>query len=186
MDYYILLDQEVIDLTSTVIPTHTKPLAQAKLDALSKRQTNADGTFKLCFGMYVDDGLSTLPTDEPDGINRLVTASVKSVSLLLGYPGPIQAPNIPVTSMLWDKMVDRPITITRESLGLLVNTDDMNVTILEDRLTCLADKLLARHWNQNRKQFTAHAAVQLIGNFFSCLQGCHWLKMATFHLQSTL
>jgi hypothetical protein len=184
MDHYIALNQEVIDLTSTVLPHRATPLAQATLDHPSESQINEDGSFNLHFGMYVDDGLSALPAEEPNGVNRLVTASVESAYLLLGYPGPIQAPDIPAT-MSWDKMVDRPITITRESLGILVNTDDMNVTIPEKRLTRL-DDLMARHWNKNRKQFTARAAAQLIGNLLSCLQGCHWLRMATFHLQSAL
>jgi hypothetical protein len=184
MDYYITLNQEVINLTSSVLPHRTKPLAQATLDDPTDAQTHPDGTFKLHFGMYVDDGLSALPADEPNGVNRLVTASVESAYLLLGYPGPIQAPEIPAT-MSWDKMVDRPITVTRDSLGLSINTDDMNVTIPERRLQRL-DECLGRHWNCNRKCFTARAAAQLIGNLLSCLQGCHWLKMATLHLQAAL
>jgi hypothetical protein len=48
--------------------------------------------------------------------------------------------------MSWEKMVNIPITITRESLGILINTNNMNIAIPERRLTRL-DKLLARHWN---------------------------------------
>jgi hypothetical protein len=175
MDYYLDLNQEVIDLTTTVLPQRTKPLAQASLDNPSDIQTNVDGSFKLHFGMYVDNGLSAIPANEPNGVNRLVTASVESAYLLLGYPGPIQDPDIPAT-MSWDKMVDRPITVTRDSLGLMISTDDMEVTIPERRIERL-DEYLARHWSHKRKCFIARAAAQLIGNYivaYRAVTGSRW------------
>jgi hypothetical protein len=155
-------------------PPNFEPIARAK----------CDGTFKLHFRMYVDNGMSILPSDEPNRVNHLITASAESAYLLLGYPGPIQAPEMPAT-MSWDKMVNRPITITCKSLDITVDTNDMEVTIPNRRLTHL-DELMACHWNKNRKQFTACAAAQLIRNILSCLQGCQWLMMAVFHMQKCL
>jgi hypothetical protein len=182
--FQIHLNQEVLDLITTELPPLTAPLAAAVLDNPNERQCHEDGSVKFHYGMYVDDGQTAITDDTPDGVARMITSSVESAYILLGYPGPIQNPLINPT-MSWDKMVDRPIKTTRETLGLENNTDLLEVTIPARRLDRLED-CLRRHWNKNRKTFTARAAAQLIGNLLSCLQGCHWLKMATLHLQSAL
>jgi hypothetical protein len=64
-------------------------------------------------------------------------------------------------------------------LGLDINTDALIVKTSERRMKRLRD-ILKRHWNKHQKNFTARHAAQLIGNFVSCLQGCHWLKLLSF------
>jgi hypothetical protein len=182
--YQIALNKEVLELTSSEIPPLQAPLATAILDHPDDRQCHEDGSIKFQYGMYVDDGQTAVTDTTPDGVKRMITSSVESAYLLLGYPGPIQNPLINPT-MSWDKMVDRPIRPTREILGLKNDSDLLEVSIPERRLDRLED-CLRRHWNKNRKTFTARAAAQLIGNLLSCLQGCHWLKMATLHLQTAL
>jgi hypothetical protein len=182
--YQIALNQEVLDLTTVDLPTLQFPLAQATLDNPEDKQCDDNGNFKVQFAMYVDDGQSAVLANDPTAIHTLITSSVEAAYILLGYPGPIQQPTIPAT-MSWDKMVDRPIRPSRECLGLVIDTDKMEVTIPVRRLNRL-DKCIRRNWNHKRKQFTARGAAQLIGNLLSCLQGCQWMKMATFHLQSAL
>jgi hypothetical protein len=70
-------------------------------------------------------------------------------------------------------------------LGLGIDTDALIVATPERRMQTLRD-ILKRHWNKYRKNFTARHAAQLIGNFVSCLQGCHWLKLLSFEFTRLL
>jgi hypothetical protein len=63
--------------------------------------------------------------------------------------------------------------------------DKLEVSIPLRRLSRLQE-IVRRHWNRNRKTFTAGGAAQLIGNLLSCLQRCHWLKMLLFTFQTAL
>jgi hypothetical protein len=121
--------------------------------------------------MYVDDGLSAVPTREANGVHRMVASSCEAAYLLLGYPGPIQNPILP-PKMSWDKMEDIPVCPFRTSLGFDIDSDRLKVTILDKRLERLVDCIM-RHWNPRQKSFLARAAAQLVGNLVSCLQGCH-------------
>jgi hypothetical protein len=61
-------------------------------------------------------------------------------------------------------------------LGLNIHTNDLT-TETPARHIQWHREILLRHWNRNRNSFIAQQAAQFIGNFVSCLQGCHWLKL---------
>jgi hypothetical protein len=182
--YQLELNTDVLEMVKTELPALTAPLGAAKLDNQAEAQQHPNGSFKFQYGMYVDDGLSAIPANEPNGVHRMVASSCKAAYLLLGYPGPIQNPTMPPT-MSWDKMQDRPVNPFRDSLGLAIDGDRMEVTIPAKQLDRLFD-ILMRHWTPKRKHFMARAAAQLIGNLLSCIQGCHWLQLSITHLQQAL
>jgi hypothetical protein len=132
--------------------------------------------------MYIDDAQTAIPANIPNGVNRLVASSIESCYILLGYPGPINAPIItPV--MDWDKLEGFTIQPTMNSLGRISDSDNLELQCPTPRLIRLCD-ILTRHWNINRKRFTPRIAAQLIGNLISCLHTNDWLKMACLRFQS--
>jgi hypothetical protein len=146
--YQLELNTDVLEMVKTELPALTAPLGAAKLDNQAEAQQHPNGSFKFQYGMYVDDGLSAIPVNEPNGVHRMVASSCKAAYLLLGYPGPIQNPTMPPT-MSWDKMQDRPVNPFRDSLGLAIDGDRMEVTIPAKQLDRLFD-ILMRHWTPNR------------------------------------
>lgn len=182
--YQLKLNQKVLDHVKVILPELKAPLAQAKLDNPSQLQKHADGSFKLEYKMYIDDAQTAIPACVPNGVNRLVASSIESCYILLGYPGPIDAPIItPV--MAWDKLEGFAIQPTMNSLGRISDSDNLELQCPTPRLIRLRD-ILTRHWNVNRKRFTPRIAAQLIGNLISCLQTNDWLKMACLRFQSYL
>ena len=134
--------------------------------------------------MYVNDSQTAVTDSTPNGVYRMAASSLEAGYIFYGYPGPIEAPLL-TPSMAWDKLEDMTIGPKLEALGMVVDTDKLEVSIPRRRLSRLQD-ILRRHWNRKRKTFTARGAAQLIGNRLSCLQGCHWLKMLLCNFQTAL
>jgi hypothetical protein len=77
--------------TITELPPLKVPLAAAILDHPDNRQCHTDGIIKFHYGMYhVDDGKTAVTDDTPNSVTSMITSSVKSTYLLLGYPRPNQ------------------------------------------------------------------------------------------------
>jgi hypothetical protein len=119
-----------------------------------------------------------------NGVFRMASSSLEAGYIFYSFPDPIESPLI-TPSMAWDKLDALTIGPVLEAIGIIVDTDPLDVSIPIRRLSWLQE-ILRRHWNRNRKTFTARGAAQLIGNLLSCLQGCNWLKMLLFNFQTAL
>jgi hypothetical protein len=86
--YQVKLNNKVMELIDINLPPHTKPLAVATLDHPNKKQCHVNGSMKFKYAMYVNDGQTAITNTTPEGMACMVTSSVKSAYLLLGYPGP--------------------------------------------------------------------------------------------------
>jgi hypothetical protein len=139
--YQLAINTDVLQLVKTELPVLKTPLPAARLDNADEVQQHPDGLFKFQYGMYVDNGLSTVPANKPKRVHRMVASSCEAAYLLLEYPGPIQNPTMPPT-MSWDKMQDHPVNLFRNSLGLAIDGNRLEVTIPHNRLDLLFDILM--------------------------------------------
>jgi hypothetical protein len=161
-----------------VLTKPTNPLAQARVNTTDQLTYDTSGTkYQIKHVMYIDNSQTAQIQRELDRLPLLITSSLESVYILLGYPGPIEKPDS-TPSVAFDKIVE-VLGALSTFLGLNINTDDLTVETPERRLKHLRD-IITRHWNRKRKSFIARQAAQLIGNLISCLQGCHWLKLLAF------
>jgi hypothetical protein len=165
-------------------PTTTPPLATARVDNPDKLQYDPSGKhFKIKHVMYIEDAQTAQIHSQLGHLNLLIASSLKSVYILLGYSGPIEEP-YSTPSVAFDKIVEA-LGVFSTFLGLNIHTNDLTVETPARRIQRLREILL-RHWNHNQKSFIARQAAQLIGNFVSCLQGCHWLKLLAFEFTRLL
>jgi hypothetical protein len=105
----------------------TTKTIQANSDELNPPLDKTSKRFDIHYHMYVDDNLFAI-VYEPPLIKQMVAASIEAIYLLLGYPGKITKPIIPAVAA-WDKMVDRLISENIISLGVMICTYRMVVTM---------------------------------------------------------
>merc|ERR1712086_728508 len=98
-----------------------------QFDAMNDTVNNEQGKFVPEYRMFVDDLLSAIPRHLKN-TRQFIASSIKSVYVILGYPGPITKPDLPPT-MSWDKMEDRPVGPVRLSLGVEFLNKDLAMTI---------------------------------------------------------
>ena len=117
-------------------------------------------------------------------IKKMAASSIESIYIVIGYPGPIQQPIMtPVAA--WEKMVDRPISTVRESLGIQHNTHTLTLDAPDRKVKKIYD-IIQDTWGIKRKVFTVIDAAILIGNIIHALTYCSWLQWAAFNLQDAL
>jgi hypothetical protein len=134
--------------------------------------------------MHVNDSQMAQIQSHLKKLNLLIASSLESVvHVLLGHPCPIEEP-YSTSSVVCDKIVEA-LGVISTFLRLKNNTDDLTIETPERHMQRLHN-ILKRQWNKHRKNFTARHAAQLIGNFVSCLQGCHWLKLLSFEFTRLL
>ena len=183
--YHVTLNGEALALITK--PKHLRARDRCtivpRLTDIHTPVTDASGNFIPEFNMFVDDLLSATPRSKGD-TDKLLASSIEAVYILIGYPGPIQAPLLPPT-MAWDKMVDRPVGPSRVSLGIKFKTNRLVLSI-EDYKVERVLEILRTTWSKNRKAFTAIQAAVLIGNIVACTQVCPWLRWSLHHLVEAL
>jgi hypothetical protein len=183
--YQLELNHDKIQCNCKVVLTKpTTPLAQARVDTPDQLTYDTSGTkYQIKHVMYIDDSQTAQIQRELDRLPLLIASSLKSVYILLGYPGPIKKP-YSTPSVAFDKIAEA-LGALSTFLGLNIDTNNLTVETPERRLKRLRD-IITRHWNRKRKSFIARQAAQLIGNLVSCLQGCHWLKLLAFEFTRLL
>ena len=88
--------------------------------------------------------------------NLLITSNVESVLIVLGYPGPINEPKLPVT-MAINKMVERPVGPKRVSIGIKFKNIRCVISITDYKIKRL---LLIIEEQQNHKVKNSATSMQ--------------------------
>ena len=78
--------------------------------------------------MYVDDSQMAVTASTDNGVFRMAASSLEAGYIFYGYPGPIERPVI-TPSMAWDKLEELTISTVMQALGLIVDTDKMEIRI---------------------------------------------------------
>ena len=123
--------------------------------------------------MCVDNLLSTI-LRHLKNTRHFIASSIKSVYIILSYPGTITKPDLPPT-MSWDKMVGRAAGSVQLSLGVEILNRDLSMTV-DDYKEAHLLILLNIEWIRGRSSFQALPAAVLIGNVYAATLTCTWLR----------
>ena len=100
--------------------------------------------------MFVDNLFRAIPRHLKN-TRQFIASSIELVYVILGYPGPIIKPDLPLT-MSWDKMVGRAVGPVRLSLGVEFLNKDLGMTVNDYKVARLL-YLLNTEWSRGRKRF---------------------------------
>ena len=107
--------------------TNAACTVRPQFDATNSMVKNANGDFVPEYRMFVDILLSVIPR-HLQKTRHFIASSIESLYILLGYPGPITKPDLPLT-MSWDKMADRAMGPDRFSLGVEFLNCNLEMTV---------------------------------------------------------
>ena len=91
--------------------------------------------FKLFYRMFVDDAVTAAPR-KIINMQDIAASSMEGAYLLMGYPGPIQKPILPLV-MADDKIRNRKIGTKQVNLGTKFVTKRLLITIEDYKIECL-------------------------------------------------
>jgi len=126
--FQVDLNLEVLKQLKVEIPTLQEPLAIAMLPPGVPPQSNPDGTIKFHYKMYVDDSQMAVMAGTDNIMYHMAASSLEAGYVFYGVPGPIEQPVITPT-MAWDKLLELTISTILQALGLIVDTDKMEIRI---------------------------------------------------------
>ena len=150
-----------------------------QLGKLNGTVKNENSDFVPEYRMFIDNLLSTIP-HHLKNTQHVVTSSIKSVYIILGYPGTITKSDLSPT-MSWDKMVGRSVEPVWLTLGVEFLNWDLSITVDGYKVVWLLE-LLNTEWSRGRRSFEALLAVVLIDNVYTVALTCSWLQWSLHKL----
>jgi hypothetical protein len=126
--FQLHLNRDVLPKLKIHAPSLNQPLAAACLDSPNQAQSHKDGTLLYKARIDVNDALTAVKNRTRNGVFRMASSSLEAGYIYYGFPGPIKSPLI-TPSMAWDKLDALIIEPVLEALGIIVDTDKLEVSI---------------------------------------------------------
>jgi hypothetical protein len=167
-----------IELATPPTDAEVECFSLAETDSLNRGILDASGGHRLPpqFDHHVDDNIYC---DVAAYMAQTVSASALALWHILGFPNPLHGPN----PLSLEKFNGR-YTHQRQTLGHLVDSRTMTVSVLPEKRTIIAAML--QDWLQSRTDYNLREISSLHGSLESMTRHVTWMRPLFFAIQNAI